>query len=141
MAGKPGAARKALEALLQSDDLSRQLLGPDRTAILEDEIDEQFGKLFPKGDDDIAAAGSEEGVPPLASHEEEGEDENEQVAPVVVSREELEAEAKTKGFGKLYAALGGGKKGLEACVAVEALCEVRGREGLETSVDILALGD
>lgn len=30
----------------------------------------------------------------------------------------------SKGYGKLYAAMGGGRSGLEACVAVEALCEV-----------------
>ncbi len=29
------------------------------------------------------------------------------------------------GFGKMYAAMGGGKRGLQACVALEALCEVR----------------
>ena len=39
-------------------------------------------------------------------------------------RQALEDEARAKGFGKLYASLGGGRKGLEACVAVEALCEV-----------------
>ena len=36
----------------------------------------------------------------------------------------LQEEARAKGYGKLYAAMGGGEAGLEACVAVEALCEV-----------------
>ncbi len=39
--------------------------------------------------------------------------------------EALEKEAKDKNLGKLYAACGGGEEGLRACVAVEALCEVR----------------
>jgi hypothetical protein len=48
------------------------------------------------------------------------------VVPVVPAERfaELEAEAASKGYGKLYATFGGGREGLEACAAVEALCEV-----------------
>jgi hypothetical protein len=41
-------------------------------------------------------------------------------------REELQAEAGSKGWGKMYAAMGGGRDGLWACAAIEKLCEVRG---------------
>lgn len=41
------------------------------------------------------------------------------------ARAALQAEADAKGFGTLYAACDGGKNGLEACQAIEALCEVR----------------
>lgn len=42
-------------------------------------------------------------------------------------------EASDKGFGKAYAAFGGGKEGLEACVALEALCEMSAIEKLLTA--------
>ena len=47
------------------------------------------------------------------------------IIPPCLSRPELEADAKAKGYGKLYATFGGGEEGLRACAAVEALCEVR----------------
>eukprot|EP00798_Chlamydomonas_sp_ICE-L_P008789 gene8789-33658_t len=53
----------------------------------------------------------------------------------------LEAEAKAKGFGKLYASLGGGKEGLRACVAVEALCEVSAIDKLLSSFICPLQGD
>jgi hypothetical protein len=48
------------------------------------------------------------------------------LVPVVTPERfaELEAEAASMGYGKLYAAFGGGPVGLEACAGVEALCEV-----------------
>jgi hypothetical protein len=36
----------------------------------------------------------------------------------------LQAEASSKGLGSLYVALGGGRRGLEACAAIEKLVEV-----------------
>lgn len=38
-----------------------------------------------------------------------------------LSPEELQAEAAAKGYGRLYAVFGGGREGLEACAAGEAL--------------------
>ena len=80
-----------------------------------------------------SVAGLEEEIMMASSRDEEEEDDealatasHESVKGVArASQEELEAEAKAKGYGKLYAAFGGGLEGLEACVAVEALCEVR----------------
>ena len=117
LAGKPGAARKALEALPpETNALSARLL-EHRGPFLEDEIDEATAKLYPQEEEADAAAED-------AGEAEAGE--GEECESVVVSKEVLQAEAKEKGYGKLYAALGGGRKGLEACVAVEALCEVGG---------------
>lgn len=44
--------------------------------------------------------------------------------PAPVSQRELEAEAKAKGYGSLYAAFGGGIPGLRACAAADALVEI-----------------
>lgn len=36
----------------------------------------------------------------------------------------MQAEGSAKGLGAMYAAMGGGRDGIEACGAIEALCEV-----------------
>ena len=118
LAGKGGAARKALEQMLKEEEIKSLPPTP-----LSDELDEVEQNLPNR----------------LASMEEEGEEveeemdmeemdgvgamEMERMAAAALN-DQLEAEAKSKGYGKLYAAMGGGKAGLEACVAVEALCEV-----------------
>ena len=155
LAGKPGAARKALEALLTSDasapsPLSAQLLLEPYVPILADELDEAASNLFAQEEEDEGALGTE--VPPLG--EAAGDEEEEDALMKgqqgrrggAAGQEGLEAEARVKGFGRLYAALGGGREGLEACVAMEALCEVGGRmvlgggrEGLEACVAMEAL--
>jgi hypothetical protein len=49
---------------------------------------------------------------------------------------ELQAEAASKKLGKMYVAMGGGRGGLEACLALEKLIEVR---GLVLNVELAAL--
>ena len=139
----PGAARKALESLMTSDPssapspLSAQLLLEPYVPILEDELDEAASNLFAQEEEEEGALGTE--VPPLGDADDEEEDEEGALMKGAGRRQRgtgaagqagLEAEAKAKGFGKLYAALGGGREGLEACVAMEALCEVGGRIAL-----------
>ncbi|KAK9818799.1 hypothetical protein WJX74_001704 [Apatococcus lobatus] len=96
LAGKAGAARKALAEL------------PDSSISSMDDL----GSL----DLDVDVNDPIEVVPPPAAA----------VKLKISSKqvEALEAEAEQKGFGKLYAAFGGGKEGLEACAAVDALCNV-----------------
>jgi DNA polymerase I-like protein with 3'-5' exonuclease and polymerase domains len=48
-------------------------------------------------------------------------------------RAALHKEAKVKGYGKMYEACGGGQAGLEACAALDFLCEVSAIETLTTN--------
>ena len=119
--------------MIQSESEKEALLGPRKVPIIEDELDDAFSKLHPKDDGIESAAGLEEELMLSSARDEEEEDEEalvegsreEHKGHAKASPEDLDAEAKAKGYGKLYAAFGGGLEGLEACVAVEALCEVR----------------
>ena len=139
LAGKPGAARKAWEAL-QAEKLARgeadavPLSIDHMPSILEDDLDVIESKIRPKdmADEDEDSSSDERIREDQLGAEDEGEEEEPRVAsavrkhPLTVEEvENLQVEAKAKGYGKLYAAMGGGEEGLEACIAVEALCEVR----------------
>ena len=50
-------------------------------------------------------------------------------------------EARVKGYGRAYAAFGGGVAGLEACVAIEALCEVSAIDKLLSAFIMPLQGD
>ena len=102
--------------------------------ILEDDLDEAASNLFAQEEEEEGALGTE-GPPLLRDADEEEEEEEGALMKGKGQRQRgsgaaalagLEAEARAKGFGRLYAALGGGREGLEACVAMEALCEVGG---------------
>ena len=135
LAGKPGAARKAWEAL-QADKLARgdtdavPLSVDDKPSILEDDLDEIEAKIHPTDEDGDEDSSSDEiQVDDQLRGAKEEEEESQAAAAVkihltVEEVEALQVEAKAKGYGKLYAAMGGGEEGLEACIAVEALCEV-----------------
>jgi len=93
--------------------------------ILDDELDTLHASDEDVGDDDDAVAHGSGGA--------DGGGDEDQLSDahtpetVLPQRQKLEEEAKARGLGKLYAALGcikGKRAGLEACVAVEALCEV-----------------
>jgi len=188
LSGKAGAARKALEALVEEEERAekemlekisaavademkademrakleekkRQNLPLERAPMpLEDELDSAEAKLFgATGDVDEMGNRSyspevDEDLPSDLEDEEQlekgpGAHQAEQQAPgpsnadQQLMRAELESEAKAKGYGKLYAAMGGGKEGLEACVAIEALCEVSAIDKLLTAFIIPLQGD
>ena len=99
--------------------------------ILADELDEAAFNLFAQEEEEEGALGTE-GSPQGDADEAEDEaalmkgEGQRQRGSGAAGQAGLEAETKAKGFGRLYAALGGGREGLEACVAMEALCEVGG---------------
>ena len=101
------------------DDLDEihERLHPDSSAEPDSELP------IPSSDDEEGSCSGSTAQPPLAAAAAAA-------APLPASLAELESEAKAKGYGKLYAAMGGGREGLEACVAVEALCEVNAIEKL-----------
>ncbi|KAG1666153.1 hypothetical protein FOA52_011565 [Chlamydomonas sp. UWO 241] len=130
LAGKPGAARKALTALEAADAEEARvqsvlIAGASAVPILDDEFD----MMHAEDEEDSEVSGSS-GVERVCAGDEDGEDEGSGAAAgveLLPGMQELESEARASGFGKLYAALGsthGKRAGLEACVAVEALCEV-----------------
>ncbi|GAX81575.1 hypothetical protein CEUSTIGMA_g9003.t1 [Chlamydomonas eustigma] len=128
LAGKSGAAKKALEQLMKEkqekqDALTTMLLEP-KVSILEDDFEEAAKKLFPEESEGLAE-GVEDADEGGSSGDEEA-DGRAKTAPTTswVDYEALDKEAKEKGFGKLYSTFGGGEEGLKACVAVEALCEI-----------------
>ena len=102
----------------------------DKPSILEDDLDEIEAKIHPSdedGDEDSSSDEIQEDDQPGGATEEEEEFQAAAAVKNHLTVEEVEAlqvEAKAKGYGKLYAAMGGGEEGLEACIAVEALCEV-----------------
>eukprot|EP00884_Botryococcus_braunii_P003367 jgi/Botrbrau1/13030/Bobra.0389s0021.1 len=56
-------------------------------------------------------------------------------------KEALQREAAAKGLGKMYIAFGGGREGLEACAALDALCEVGAIDTLLSNFIIPLQGD
>jgi hypothetical protein len=147
LAGKPGAAAKALAALREAEAAAAAAVGAgdggggaaaaaaaagggvssgnggrmSAAQLLDDEHDEIVEQLFAEGEEGEAGGGG-------GKQGQKGSEMRLRVAPWEGVTEEqikqLEEEAKKKGFGKMYAAMGGGKEGLEACVAMEKLMEV-----------------
>ncbi|KAG2498231.1 hypothetical protein HYH03_003981 [Edaphochlamys debaryana] len=140
LAGKPGAARKARKALLEAraaaaaDEAARReaaaaAAAADRTAvpIVGDELEDAMEALAGASEGGNGNGGGEAGGEEEAEVAAEEEVPGSGFARVVSDPGRLaalEAEAKEKGLGRLYAACGGGEEGLMACIAVEALCEV-----------------
>ena len=140
LSGKPGAAAKALAALREAEGAGAggdgagaapaaaggvgSGDGVSATQLLEDEEDETLQELREGADGGLAGGGGGGG----GKQGKKGSEVQLRVAPwdgVTEDRvKELEEEAKKKGFGKMYAAMGGGVQGLEACVAMEKLMEV-----------------
>ncbi|KAI8477361.1 MAG: hypothetical protein J3K34DRAFT_373247 [Monoraphidium minutum] len=58
-----------------------------------------------------------------------------------MSVDELVAEAAARGYGKMYAAMGGGREGLWACAALEKLCEVSAIDKLLSAFIVPLQGD
>lgn len=105
MAGKPGAARKALELAASGTAASSAAAddrGPDGT--LDESSDDAL-------DEDEAAAAAVMLLPGAG------------LTAADLAR--LDAEAEELRVGKMYAAMGGGAAGLEACAALEQLIQVR----------------
>jgi hypothetical protein len=146
LVGKPGAAAKALaeldaaEAAAAGPDSNQSSSGTDSTqhmstaaaaadASVLSMIDEDPSPHEVNGDEDFdeaaagaatAAAGAAgEGDAELAVRTVPGGD----LTPERLA--ELESEAANRKLGKMYAAMGGGREGLEACMALEKLIEVR----------------
>jgi hypothetical protein len=117
LAGKPGAALKALK---EADDAVAAAL-PDSEPIPD------FEEELEAAEDVGAAAADEAGSCGSGAKKQRGNGSNGGGggADAGRSREELQAEASSKGWGKMYAAMGGGREGLWACAAIEKLCEVR----------------
>lgn len=130
LAGKPGAARKALEAMggLEGEVPS---IGLGLDDLLDGDADDDgtddgggAGAGAPaKKKSGAAAAASPPPLPPRAA--------SQAAVPfpptahmTEAQRADLRAEAKKNGYGDLYAAFGGGRAGLEACAAFDALCDV-----------------
>lgn len=151
LVGKPGAAAKALAEL---DAAEAAAAGPDNSstdsaqypstaaaaadASVLSMIDEDPSPHEVDGDEDVdtaagataaaAAAGAAgEGDAELAVRTVPGGDLTE------ARLAELEAEAAAKKLGKMYAAMGGGREGLEACMALEKLIEVSSLSGDPTT--------
>jgi hypothetical protein len=146
LVGKPGAAAKALAEL---DAAEAAAAGPDNSSSSTDStqrtstaaaadasvlsmIDEDPSPHEVDGDEDVddaaaaraaaaAAGAAREGDAELAVRAVPGGD----LTPERLA--ELESEAAAKKLGKMYAAMGGGREGLEACMALEKLIEVGGK--------------
>jgi hypothetical protein len=131
LVGKPGAAAKALAELNEaetaagasssSDGSTHQQQQEQPVSIFDDELSPHDLQDESDATTAAAAAGGEGGA---------GEEEEEVIRIVPggdLSARQLEAlqqEAAAKKLGKMYAAMGGGREGLEACVALEKLIEV-----------------
>jgi hypothetical protein len=127
LAGKGGAARKALDQMLKEEELDN--LPPTTLADELDEIEQNLPNRLvsdeEEGEETEEVVGQEGKGKADDDDDLSPEAEKERVRAVADAlKDQLEAEAKTKGYGKLYAAMGGGIPGLKACAAVEALCEV-----------------
>ncbi|MEW5306424.1 MAG: hypothetical protein WDW36_008889 [Sanguina aurantia] len=155
LAGKPGRARKALMEL-EAAEAERAGLS-SAAAGAEPQVDIHQDTALPHiqdddeaGDVDGSGSGSGSGREDPDDADSEGagalsrqdlsspEWKESQLQWAEAMRKEeakaaLQAEADAKGFGTLYAACEGGKNGLEACQAIEALCEVNAIEKLISS--------
>jgi hypothetical protein len=140
LAGKPGAAFKALQEL---DGTAAAAAAASRDLIpIVDTFDDEGADEFGGFGDNAAAAADGDGGGGAAKQrrtsrrsqtaaagegqQQQGQQQQQQwQAEDGRSQEELSAEAASKGWGKMYAAMGGGREGLWACAAIEKLCEVR----------------
>jgi hypothetical protein len=132
LVGKPGAARAALKALDEKeaaergDDAGLASAAAAAAAAhvsIHDDVDDAEHDLLAGDDGDLeagssaAAAANGAGDVPEVQLVPGGDLSDEQL-------EVLQAEAKSMKLGKMYAAMGGGRAGIEACLALEQLIEV-----------------
>lgn len=155
LAGKPGAALKALkekygvdlhvaEPIDAIDDIDVDAESADVVTSSADEAPvEGDGRSPGKGqaaaskrDGKVPAAGKGAAAQSAAQQPLEGVEE-----PSTQSFKQDEQEAKAKGYGKFYAAFGGQKEGLEACAAIDAICEVGAIDTLLSNFIIPLQGD
>jgi hypothetical protein len=133
LVGKPGAARNALKALDEKEAAQR---GDDaaaagssssgshqEAALVSIHEDADDADLHDIDDDEISSSAAAGGSAAAAAAPEVqlvpgGDLSDEQLAA-------LQAEAASMKLGKMYAAMGGGRAGIEACLALEQLIEVR----------------
>ncbi|KAL3138383.1 hypothetical protein ABBQ32_006185 [Trebouxia sp. C0010 RCD-2024] len=125
LAGKPGAAKRALQeqygestaAYSSGDDIPIE-------AIVEDSVDSSLDVPLPAPWDDVPATASGEDNMQAVAAEPQQPTEAVAVSSLGETSAEMEEEANKKGYGRAYAAFGGGRDGLEACAAIDALCEL-----------------
>jgi hypothetical protein len=128
LVGKPGAARNALKALDEKEAAEcgegAAAAAADAHSGLDIHADADDADLHEIDDDEIgssAAAGagsSAAAAVPEVQLVPGGDLSDEQLAA-------LQAEAASMKLGKMYAAMGGGRAGIDACLALEQLIEVR----------------
>ncbi|MEW5315964.1 MAG: hypothetical protein WDW38_007358 [Sanguina aurantia] len=153
LAGKPGRARTALMEL-EAAEAERAGLSSAAAAEAESRVDIHQDTALPHiqdedDNDDVEGSGGSSREDSDDADSESAGDYNpqdhsslewnksqlqwEEEMRKEEARAALQAEADAKGFGTLYAACDGGKNGLEACQAIEALCEVNAIEKLISS--------
>lgn len=142
LVGKPGAAKKALDELLHKEAAEKEAAGAaadsgsssseaaaavgssihgDDNYIIDDDVHDEED-LLDEGNGDSGAAAAAAAAPEVML-----------VAAADVDPEQLaalQAEAARLKLGKMYAAMGGGREGIEACLALEKLIEVGQGAGL-----------
>lgn len=115
LAGRPGAAKKALQTW-KEDDISNF-------------EDDDMAGVRPGEDGEINDEGDEEDTEKAKTTTRSKKSKKSRL----VIEEQLEKEAAANGWGRLYTALGGGQRGLRACEAVESLCDLSTIEKLTTA--------
>ncbi|KAL0038670.1 hypothetical protein WJX79_002562 [Trebouxia sp. C0005] len=117
LAGKPGAAKRALNEQYGDSGLEASADEiPVEAMVDEDELDSSVDLMVTDSkDDDMEAVGAE----PAKQHSA-----GVAISTAIQSASQMDAEASQKGYGKAYAAFKGGREGLEACAAIDALCEL-----------------
>jgi hypothetical protein len=143
LVGKPGAAAKALADLDAAEAEAAAAAGngagspdPNSTSSSQAAASPHAAATAAAGndsflDDDLSPHDLHDGDSASASGSAAAADEEEvRVVPGGHLSEQqlaaLQAEAASMRLGKMYAAMGGGREGLEACLALEKLIEVRG---------------
>ena len=91
-------------------------------AILDDSVDSSLDVPLPAPWDDVpaTASGDDNNMEAVAAEPQQATEAVAVSSPSETSAE-MEEEANKKGYGKAYAAFGGGREGLEACAASESL--------------------
>ncbi|KAL0051060.1 hypothetical protein WJX82_001248 [Trebouxia sp. C0006] len=117
LAGKPGAAKRALHEQYGDTGLEASADEiPVEALVDDDELDSSVDVMVMESkDDDMEAVGAEPGKQQSAGVV---------ISAAIQSASQMDAEASQKGYGKAYAAFKGGREGLEACAAIDALCEL-----------------
>lgn len=90
-------------------------------AIVEDSVDSSLDVPLPAPWDDVPATASGEDNMQAVAAEPQQPTEAVAVSSLGETSAEMEEEANKKGYGRAYAAFGGGRDGLEACAASKSL--------------------